>query len=144
MLKPHPAEDPLAEGYPCGDPAQQQTAEADSDAPEAVEETEFAKLNNQFVIPIVTDGLVSAMVVMSISLEIELGARSAVFAVEPKLRDAFLQAMFNHANIGGFSGNFTSGTKMRSLRSELLRVARDVVSGAVIDVLITDIVRQDT
>lgn len=144
MLKPEPVVDPLAEQNPCGDSPNLEMVDDDTKMEEVVEETEFAKLNNQFVVPIVTDGLVSAMVVMSISLEVDLGVRSAVFAVEPKLRDSFLQVMFNHANIGGFSGNFTSGTNMRALRNELRRAARDVVSGTVVDVLIVDIVRQDT
>ncbi len=144
FLKPAHEEDPLADGHPCGDPAE--ADENHSPAPVAAipEEREYAKLNNQFVIPVVEDGAVAALVVMSLNLEVVPGSRATVFAIEPKLRDGFLQVMFDHANIGGFSGNFTSGTNMRSLRNELLRSAQEVAGDNVTDVLIIDIIRQDS
>ena len=108
------------------------------------EEREYAKLNNQFVIPVVEEGNVVALVVMSLNLEVTVGSRPLIFAAEPKLRDRFLQVMFDHANTGGFSGNFTSGTNMRALRNELLRAAQDVSGDRVTDVLVIDIVRQDS
>lgn len=107
-------------------------------------EREYAKLNNQFIIPLVEEGTVASLVVMSLNLEVTIGSRTAIFAAEPKLRDRFLQVMFDHANTGGFSGNFTTGTNMRVLRNDLLRVAKDVSGDRVTDVLILDIVRQDT
>lgn len=141
-LKPAPMADLMDDGNPCGDPDVTAMQSATQIALE--EEPEYAKLNNQFVIPVVEDGAVAALVVMSLNLEVRPGGRTAVFALEPKLRDGFLQVMFDHANIGGFSGNFTSGTNMRALRNELLRSARDVLGDTVTDVLIIDIVRQDS
>ena len=114
-------------------------------APIAVtEEREYARLNNQFIIPILEDGMVAALVVMSLNIEVTAGNQSIVFAAEPKLRDRFLQVMFDHANTGGFSGNFTTGRNMRILRDDLLRAAKDVSGDNVTDVLIIDLVRQDT
>lgn len=141
VLKPEPAVDELAEGHPCGDPVEVIEAAAPAPIPE---EREYAKLNNQFIVPIVEDGRVASLVVMSLNVEVAVGGRPAIFAAEPKLRDAFLQVMFDHANLGGFSGNFTSGTNMRSLRNELLRVAQEISGPTVSDVLIIDIVRQDS
>ncbi|WP_400085178.1 flagellar basal body-associated protein FliL [Yoonia sp. R78084] len=114
------------------------------DAAAASPEREYAKLNNQFIIPVVEDEMVAALVVMSLNLEVTVGSRTAIFAAEPKLRDRFLQVMFDHANNGGFSGNFTTGTKMRALRNELLRVAQDISGPSVTDVLVIDLVRQDS
>jgi len=111
---------------------------------DASPEREYVKLNNQFVIPVVEDEAVTALVVMSLNLEVTVGSRTAIFAAEPKLRDRFLQVMFDHANNGGFSGNFTTGTKMRALRNELLRAAQDVSGARVTDVLVIDLVRQDS
>lgn len=108
------------------------------------EEREFARLSNQFIIPVLDDGLVAALVVMSLNLEVTAGSQSIVFAAEPKLRDRFLQVMFDHANTGGFSGNFTTGRNMRILRDDLLRAAKSVSGERVTDVLIIDLVRQDT
>ena len=141
-LKPDAAEQALADGNPCGETLHETTQVA----AELVipDEREYAKLNNQFIVPIVKDGAVTAMVVLSLNLEVVIGGRSAVFDTEPKLRDSFLQGMFDHANNGGFSGNFTSGENMRALRNDLLRRAREVAGEQVTDVLIIDIVRQDS
>ncbi len=105
--------------------------------------TEFVKLNNQFVVPVVSDGTVSSLVVMSLSLEVETGLREVVFQKEPKLRDALLQVMFDHANIGGFDGSFTESQNLEVLRSGLTDMARLVVPGKVFGVLIVDLARQD-
>lgn len=104
---------------------------------------EFVKLNNQFVVPVVTEGRVGSLVVLSVSLEVGPGGRETVFVHEPKLRDAFLQVLFAHANSGGFDGNFTSATSLRSLRAGLLESARAVLGDLVSDILIVDMMRQD-
>ena len=52
---------------------------------------DYVKLNNQFVVPVVEDGRVVSLVVLSLSLEVELGQTAAIFEREPKIRDAFLQ-----------------------------------------------------
>ncbi len=104
----------------------------------------YVKLNNQFVVPVVKSGKVAALVVMSISLEVTEGGNEAVFAVEPKLRDSFLQVLFDHANAGGFDGAFTASNKMLILRDSLKETAVRILGSTVRDVLITDIVRQDS
>lgn len=117
--------------------------EVEEHTEDPAETTEFAKLNNQFVVPVVAAEKIAAMVVLSLSIEVNPGNKEVIYQAEPKLRDAFLQVMFDHANIGGFSGNFTVSTNMRILRQELLRAARNVVGENALDVLILDIVRQD-
>lgn len=107
------------------------------------EGADFVKLNNQFVIPVVRGGRVSALVVMSLSLEVGTGGNEYVYKREPKLRDSLLQVMFDHANSGGFDGNFTESGNMTLLRRALLEAAQQVLGPTVSDVLIIDIVRQD-
>ncbi|MGX0974692.1 flagellar FliL protein [Roseovarius sp. MBR-51] len=105
--------------------------------------TEIVKLNNQFVIPVVDKNMISALVVMSLSVETGVGRSAEVYDREPKLRDVFLQALFDHANRGGFDGEFTQARNMDVLRSALLDVATHVLGDAVLGVLITEIARQD-
>ncbi len=105
---------------------------------------EYVKMNNQFVVPVLEGGLVSAMVILSLSLEVKKGATEEVYSREPKLRDAFLQVMFDHANAGGFSGSFTDGSNLILLRTALLEMARKTLGDVINDVLISDIVRQDS
>lgn len=104
---------------------------------------EYAKLNNQFVVPVVKEGKVKAMVILSLNVEVVAGAASDVLTNEPKLRDLFLQVLFDHANIGGFDGDFTSSGNMRALRTALREAAQSVLGDRVSDVLIIDMVRQD-
>lgn len=107
-------------------------------------EPEYVKLNNQFVVPVVRDGRVDAMVVLAISLEVEPGNTDAVFQREPKLRDAFLQVMFDHANVGGFNGSFTDSSNLIVLRTNLKEAAAMILGTVVREVLIIEIARQDS
>lgn len=110
----------------------------------AGEGTEYVRINNQFVVPIVRNGSVRSLVVMSLSLEVDAGGNGAVFTQEPRLRDSFLRVMFAHANSGGFDGRFTEADAMAPLRSALREAAQRILgNGITHDVLITDILRQD-
>jgi hypothetical protein len=131
---------------PCGEPA----AASDSAAAEAVAEEDhddsshtYVRLNNQFVVPLLVDGEVDAMAMLSLSVEIPAGQEEAIHEREPKLRDIFLQVLFDHANTGGFDGLFTGQSAMRELRGSLLDAAQEEMGGLVKNVLITDVVRQD-
>lgn len=105
---------------------------------------DYVKLNNQFVVPILEAGKVVSLVVLSLSLEVEAGNTEAVYSREPKLRDAFLQVLFDHANTGGFRGSFTDGSNLVVLREALTEKAIGVLGSIVTDVLITEIARQDS
>ena len=104
---------------------------------------EYVKLNNQFVVPVVADGHVVSLVVVSLSLEVDAAATEDVYAREPKLVDGFLRALFDHANVGGFEGNFTEAGKTELLRKALHFEAKAVLGASVHTVLITNLARQD-
>ena len=105
--------------------------------------TEFVKLNNQFVVPVIEQAEVSSLVVLSLSLEATYGLREAIYEREPKLRDSFLRVLFDHANMGGFSGAFTESSTMELLRNTLKEAAQNEIGPEVSDVLIGSISRQD-
>ncbi|WP_435164487.1 flagellar basal body-associated FliL family protein [Falsirhodobacter sp. 1013] len=122
-------------------------AEPEEDAPVAKAEAtdhDYVKLSNQFVIPVVSAGRVTSMVVLSFSLEVTVGGTEAVFAREPKLRDSFLQVLFDFANTGGFQGSFTDADNLVVLRRSLLEAGQRVLGDMLGDVLIVDIMRQDS
>jgi len=106
-------------------------------------QAEFVRLNNQFVVPVLRDGAVTALVILSLTIEAKPGSREEVFAQEPKLRDALLSTLFDHANAGGFSGVFTETQTLGSLRRSLGETARAVLPEIAKGVLIMDLVRQD-
>lgn len=113
-------------------------------ADDPTSQTSYIKLNNQFIVPVIDKERVSAIIVLSLSLEIEgNNAAERVYAKEPKLRDSFLQVLFDHSNIGGFHGAFTDASKISVLRRQLLSVAQMTLGNQVTDVLITNLARQD-
>ena len=165
-LKPAPAEDaaqrettavgehaaaPEGEAKGGTEPAADASPAADHSATQAPPETaegetplfDYVKLNNQFVIPVVKDGQVASMVILALSLEVTVGGSEQVYLLEPKLRDVLLQVMFDHANSGGFSGDFTQSTNMVVLRDALREAAIKTLGSMVSEVLIIDIARQD-
>lgn len=113
----------------------------------AIDETdidhEYVKMNNQFVVPVVDGDQVTALVVLSLSLEVPAGQKDVIYAKEPKLRDSFLQVLFDHANIGGFEGAFTNANNLAVLRGALREVAQRDMGDQITDVLIIEIARQD-
>ena len=126
-LRPHP--DPEADAPP------------EETAPELL--PDYVKLTNQFIVPLLDNGRISSMVIVSLSLEVKQGNSEMIYLREPKLRDAFLQMLFDHSNTGGFRGSFTDSANLVILREGLLEIARQILGDIVSDVLITDIVRQD-
>ena len=152
MLRPDaPAETPQAadeasatEGE-LSDP-DHSTPQEETEEVEEVEEStsEYVKLNNQFVIPIVSGEKIAALVVLALSIEVPSGQTDTVYEREPKLRDSFLQVLFDHANMGGFEGSFTNAEVLGRLRRALREVAqKDLGKALVKDVLIIEIARQD-
>ena len=107
------------------------------------EMVEFVKLNNQFIIPVLKDGRVNSMVVISLTVEAPPGSREEIYAREPRLRGEFLQVMFDHANAGGFDGTFTTSNNLDALRTALRETGMHQLGDIVQDVLVTDIARQD-
>jgi len=105
---------------------------------------DYVKLNNQFIVPVLEEGRVASMVILSLSVEVKQDTTEQVYAREPKLRDVFLQVMFDHANAGGFRGSFTDGANLLVLRRALREAAQTTLGAIVTDVLIVDIVRQDS
>lgn len=145
FLKPEQIEESgeLNTAETCGplDPAQPQQIAALPSVDPATRE--YVRLNNQFIVPVVLNEKVNALMVLSLSIEVSKGQTQAVFDREPKLRDAFLQVLFNHANSGGFRGAFTETRNMTALRQSLREAGVSVLGDVVSDVLITDLARQD-
>jgi hypothetical protein len=106
-------------------------------------EPDIAPISNQFVVPLIEQDRVTGMVILSLSLEVEPGTASTVFERQPKLRDLALRVLFDHAYLGGFSGNFTSSHNLKLLRTSLMDGLRNELGSSLRGILITDIARQD-
>ena len=120
--------------------AEHDTGHAPASGPEA---SQFITLDRQFIVPIVSDDKVAAMMVLSLNLEVAPGKMESAFRNEPKLRDALLRALFEHAYTGGFNGDFTAERTVRELRKNLLEAGRAVIGSDLRSVLIADMIRQE-
>lgn len=140
MLAPEPE---AADAEPAGKPAAM-AAKVEEPALESEEDQrEYIKVPNQFVVPVVERDNLTSLVVLSLSLETKKGMADKVHAYEPKLRDVFLQVLFDHANMGGFRGAFTRSDVLAPLRTALREAAQQHLGNDVYDVLIMEISRQD-
>lgn len=141
FLRPEPA---MPDADMTAEQKDEAVAQQEYDADNPRPNMEYVKLSNQFVVPIVKEQIVVALVVLSLSLEVPEGLKDDVFRREPKLRDSFLQVLFDHANIGGFDGAFTEANNLAVLRTALLEVGQKNMGIDIInDVLIMEIARQD-
>lgn len=123
------------------DLAEEEDVPLDELGPE--QEREYVKIANQFVVPVVEREHLSSLVVLALSLEVKMGTSDKIRSYEPKLRDSFLQVLFDHANMGGFRGAFTRSDVLDPLRTALREAARKELGSMVYDVLIIEISRQD-
>ena len=80
----------------------------------------------------------------ALTLELAAGHNVNLARDEPRLRAIFLQMLFDHANLGGFEGVFTSGEALLTLRRALRDAARAEIGQGMQDVLITEILRQES
>jgi len=145
-LRPDPVKNETVPAENSETPGYQDPAKGDhaaGNAGHADDDMAYVKLNNQFVVPVVHDELVESLVVMSLGIEVDAGLNAGVYEREPKLRDGFLQVLFDHANMGGFEGEFTNSNNMDVLRGALKEVAQGILGKGVRSILITDLARQD-
>ncbi|MGR3514773.1 MAG: flagellar basal body-associated FliL family protein [Paracoccaceae bacterium] len=138
MLKPEEPMECAAEG-----PCDSDKAMAEPEEKTDVEGVYYVAMKNQFVVPVIQDELVKSLVVLSLSLETTADQSEGIFSRQPKIRDVFLQVLFDHSHIGGFDGAFTESSRLSVLKVALLEAAQSVVGTVVSDVIITDIVRQE-
>lgn len=140
MLAPEPE---VADAAAAGEPAPKPAKTEDPAAVSEEDQREYIKVSNQFVVPVVERDNLTSLVVLSLSLETKKGIAEKVHAYEPKLRDVFLQVLFDHANMGGFRGAFTRSDVLAPLRTALREAAQQHLGKDVYDVLIMEISRQD-
>lgn len=147
VLRPSP--DVAHETAPCGDPAadgaeaeNEACAAASEPAAEPVGEGVFVKFDQNFVIPLIANGEVAAMVVMNLTLEVDPGLDARVLEREPRIRDRFLRVMLDHAGAGGFDGVFTSNGQIDRLKTALIETANREIGPGLRDVLILDLNKQ--
>ncbi|SHH64215.1 flagellar basal body-associated FliL family protein [Marivita hallyeonensis] len=117
--------------------------EAESDGEPAPGSAEIVKLPNQFVIPVIVHNRVRSMLILAVAIEIDPAQADTVRSLEPKMRDIFLEELFNLAALDGFKDDLITKKTLDLVRSTLTARARALLQTDDVSVLITDMARQD-
>lgn len=112
------------------------------DASAAAGEDGFFTFPSQFFVPLVRQGDMRDMMILTLTLQTDAASTDALGRKEHALRDALLRALMIHANTGGFDGNYTADRNLALLRESLLTATRTVTKLPVSAVLIEDIALQ--
>ncbi len=113
-----------------------------SDGP--VSEVSFYKFSREFVVPIIRDSRVDALVILNISLEVEGDTAQKLFTLDPKLRDNIMSTLIVLSNEPGLFDNMTQVENYERIRSAVLENLRNVIPEGINNVLILDFAKQDT
>lgn len=104
---------------------------------------EFLKFKRQFVVPVVGEDRIEALVLLNIGISLSGDVKEELFRYEPKFRDAFMRELLSMSNAGYFNNELTDPQTYEVLRETLLRAAKDIEKDGVKDILILDFARQD-
>ena len=106
--------------------------------------TEYLEFRRQFVVPIIRENGVKALLVLDLTIEVAPGTASDAYAYEPKLRAAFLETLFRLSHTGMFSDDLTEPRVRDAIQEELLYTAQQILGDKAYDVLVLGVLRQDT
>ena len=81
--------------------------------------------------------------VLTLGVESRAVSRDEILQREPLLRDGMNEALFLHASLGGFDGDFTAAVTMNRLRTRLNEVVTDLLSDQEARALIISLARQN-
>lgn len=129
------------EGYAVEKPAADRAATPDETGG-ATSAAEWFTFPTQFFVPLMRNGDMGAVMILTLSIETSESDLTAMEQQEHRLRDALLRELLIHANTGGFDGNFTAEARLAPLRERLHKAAQAGTDLTVKAVLIEDIARQ--
>lgn len=136
----HDVEDVALERKPSTQGSGPTLTGVNQDAPDSFE---IVKMPSQFVVPVITNARVRAMIILNVALEVETGSGDQVRALEPKLRDEFLAELFGLAAHDGFTDGLITRQTLEIVKHALTERSKEVLKLSFVNVLITDMARQD-
>jgi len=115
----------------------------DKSSSKSSDDFEFLKFKRQFVVPVIGEDRVEALVLLNIGISLSGDVKEELFRYEPKFRDVFMRELLGMSNAGYFNNELTDPNTYEVLRETLLRAAKEIQKDGVKDVLILDFARQD-
>ncbi len=99
----------------------------------------YFKFSRQFVAPIVSSGEPKAMMILDVMIELSPEADDAIYADEPKLRDAVLKALLAQSANGELPDMLSDPELLESTRRAVLQNVREVIGEEARSVLLMDV-----
>lgn len=103
----------------------------------------YYKFTREFVVPIISNGRVSSLVILNLNLEADASMERKLYDMEPKLRDNIMTTLITLSNDGATFESMTSVKNYESIRSTVLQNLASVVKDGITNVLIVDLAKQD-
>ena len=104
---------------------------------------DYFSLSQPLKIPIFKNNQSTAEVELWLSLSGEKKLIEKIPHAEAEIRDRLISALTDHANSGGFDGQYTSSASLSSLRNRLKNALSNLQEGQNIEVLISSISRTE-
>lgn len=106
-------------------------------------EVSYLKFKRQFVVPVMKEGKIDALIIMNLNYELNSDAPENVYTYEPKLRDAIMRELLGLSRDGVFGEGLTSADSYEKIRNRLLGAGQAIIPEGIRGVLILDIARQE-
>jgi hypothetical protein len=103
----------------------------------------FIDMERKFVVPLVRGNRVRSLVVVDLRLEVRSAAETRAQELKPKIRDLFLDTLYEMAVAGAFDGDLYSNNVQGEMRTRLLEDAMQVLQDDATAILIGELLRQD-
>lgn len=103
----------------------------------------YFKFSREFVVPVVSQGRVTSLVILNLNLEADAAMSQKLFEMEPKLRDNIMTTLITISNDGKTFESMTNVENYESIRSMVMMNLKSVMATGVHNVLIVDLAKQD-
>ncbi len=103
----------------------------------------YFKFSREFVVPVVSQGRVTALVILNLNLEADADMSQKLFEMEPKLRDNIMTTLITISNDGKTFESMTDLENYESIRSMVMMNLKSVMATGIHNVLIVDLAKQD-
>jgi flagellar basal body-associated protein FliL len=103
----------------------------------------YFKFSREFVVPVVSQGRVTSLVILNLNLEADADMSQKLFEMEPKLRDNIMTTLITISNDGQTFESMTDLENYESIRSMVMMNLKSVMSTGIHNVLIVDLAKQD-
>lgn len=103
----------------------------------------YYKFSREFIIPLMREEQVEALIIMNLNLEIESSVSGMLFTKEPKLRDNIMSTLIELSNDGVTLDNFSRVESYETIRSMILQNLNSEIGPGILNVLILDMAKQE-